>query len=172
MSPSEEHQDATLQHWEYVIEASVSVLQSMCDAAVTPCNAKSGGRSPDEDAVAAVISLVGDLEWSLWLEFPRQTAMGVARAFAGIEVPFESDEMGDATGELLNMIAGDVKTKLSRHGLMTTLSLPSVIRGRQLCILAQSDQPSEQSRLKLRWGEAWLGVATGLRVGDVREVGR
>ncbi len=172
MSASEEQQGSTLQYWEYVIESTVSVLQSMCDATVTPCPAKSGTRSIDEDAIAAVISLVGDIEWSIWAEFPRRTAIGVARAFAGVEVPFDSDEMGDATGELLNMIGGDVKTKLSRHGLMTKLSLPGVIRGRKLCILAQSDQPSEQGRLKMRWGEMWLGVAAGLRVGEAREVGR
>jgi len=44
-------------------------------------------------------------------------------------VPFESSDMGDAIGELANVIAGSVKARLDQRGAKANISLPTVLRG-------------------------------------------
>ena len=69
--------------------------------------------------VLSVISLVGGVDWSIFLGLPKDTAVALAKSFAGFDIPFESDDLGDAIGELSNILAGNVKARLDRVGIKT-----------------------------------------------------
>jgi CheY-specific phosphatase CheX len=79
--------------------------------------------------VIGVISFVGDPTWSMALLVPQETAPALARKFAGFDIPFDSPDMGDAVGELANVLAGDVVARLEMRRIKAQMSLPTVARG-------------------------------------------
>lgn len=81
------------------------------------------------DGVAGLISFVGKVSWTLAIGFPRATALEMAQKFAGCEIPFESLDMIDVMGELLNIVAGPTSAHLVAQGFETKMGLPSVVRG-------------------------------------------
>jgi CheY-specific phosphatase CheX len=81
------------------------------------------------DGVAGLISFVGKVSWTLAIGFPRSTALEMAQKFAGCEIPFESLDMIDVVGELLNIVAGPTSAHLVAQGFEAKMGLPSVVRG-------------------------------------------
>ena len=93
--------------------------------------------------VSAVIGLSGDVAGCVVLSLPMQTAITTAGKFAGVEVSPDHPDFSDALGKLANNVAEQSKAQL--NGLSVSISLPSVIVGREH-IVAQSRQ---QPRLSL-----------------------
>ena len=83
---------------------------------------------PPGEAAVGVLSLVGHPEWTVFLALPSGTAEDLVRRFAGFEVPFDSPDMDDATGEFANIFCGQLKAVLDQQGLVVELSLPTVLR--------------------------------------------
>lgn len=81
------------------------------------------------DGVVGLISFVGYVSWSLAIVFPRETVLAMAERFTGCEIPFESADMIDLTGELMNIVAGPTSAQLIAHGFDAKMGLPSVARG-------------------------------------------
>lgn len=165
-----DQQAAALQHGELVVAAIGKLFGSMFDADVEP----SGEFSSEllhEGAAASVVSLVGDVEMSIWLGFPRQTALRIVEIFAGDAVPFESEDLADAIGELANIVAGDTKSRLHAEGIKTQLSLPSVVLASDLQIFSQRDIPSRRIRFTSQWGDFWAEIVAGVKVGETRRAG-
>lgn len=80
--------------------------------------------------IVGIISFVGDLTWSIVLILPEATAEVMSKKFAGFDVPFESEDMGDVVGEMTNIIAGMVCGYLEKDCIQAQLSLPTVARGK------------------------------------------
>ncbi|HVM60237.1 MAG TPA: chemotaxis protein CheX [Verrucomicrobiae bacterium] len=116
-----------------LVEAVVSTIASVCKTQATPKAQRAEVRVDGEKIIASV-SLVGDVEMTVFLGMPSATAVALAEKFAGFKVPFESPDMADAIGELGNMIAGDLKIRLDRSGLKANISLPTVFRGQDLTV--------------------------------------
>ena len=79
--------------------------------------------------IDGIISFVGDLTWSLILVFPMESAEMMAKKFAGFDIPFDSEDMGDVVGELTNVLAGVLCGNLENEGVKSQMSLPTVTRG-------------------------------------------
>jgi CheY-specific phosphatase CheX len=143
-------------HGDVVPKALEQVMSSTCGVAIAPC-----ADDPDlasDGVIIAVISLVGDLEWSIFLGLPRRTAAALAQMFAGFEIPFESEDMGDAIGEVTNIMAGQVKAILDSRGLLVEISLPSVIRANNLEVLVQRGSAGQKTCYQSDLGKLWTGV--------------
>lgn len=84
------------------------------------------------EAVVGLISFVGKVSWSLAIALPRETATAMAQKFVGCEIPFESMDMIDLTGELLNIVAGPTSAYLVAQGFEAKMGLPSVSRGQDV----------------------------------------
>lgn len=147
------------EHTECVPQAAVEILNVTCGFTLEPTD--DPGNLTDDGLIIALISLVGDVEWSVFLGLPPGTATAVASAFAGFEIPYESEDMGDAIGELANVVAGQVKTLLDQRSVRVEISLPSVIRAQHLEVL------SRRAAIARRWcfqtpsGKLWTGVTVG-----------
>jgi CheY-specific phosphatase CheX len=113
------------------------------------------------EVVIAIISLVGQVEWSVFIGLPRATASALAAKFAGFEIPFESPDMGDAVGELANIIAGDVKARLDSRGVKADISLPTVIRAQDIHVLVQRNAHTMRNCFQSEVGPLWVGVTAG-----------
>jgi len=142
----------TLPHRECVIEGAIETLSSICG---TPVQASEsvGASLP---CIVAVVSLVGDMPCSVALGLPHDSAVAVAAKLAGFEIPFESSDMGDAIGEVANMIAGTVKAKLEQRGVSSSISLPSVMRCTSLEMLSYHKLPSHRWGLDSGCGPLWI----------------
>lgn len=111
------------------------------------------------EGVVGCISLVGDVDWSLVLSIPRATASELAGRFAGFEIPFDSPDMGDAVGEMANLLAGEVKVQLDGIGLAAEISLPQVFRGEIIEVLQLPHLPSRLLSFECSCGPLWVAVA-------------
>jgi CheY-specific phosphatase CheX len=81
------------------------------------------------DGVVGIISFMGTLPCSLILAFPSETITAMAHKFCGFEIEYDSADMLDMTGELVNVLAGPVSARLVAAGLQANMSLPTVARG-------------------------------------------
>lgn len=77
--------------------------------------------------VSAIIGLSGDVTGSVVLSLPTSTAKDLVEAFLGPGMDFSQEDMADAIGELVNMIAGGAKAEF--HGKDVSISTPTIIMG-------------------------------------------
>lgn len=89
--------------------------------------------------VSAIIGLSGDAVGAVVLCFPMKTAEAAATKFAGIELNSQHEDFADALGELANMVAGQAKAQL--EGLNVSISLPSVIIGKEHQVSQSKNRP-------------------------------
>ena len=150
-------QGSTLPHSECVEAAIKEILGSMCGLEISPLEDKdlsAGG------VLVAVISIMGEVQWSIFIGLPAKTAEALMVKFAGFEITFASDDMGDAVGELANILAGDVKRKLVAKGVKCNISLPSVIRAESLHVLVQRASTVARTCYSTDVGEFWTGLVS------------
>ncbi|MCK4626769.1 MAG: chemotaxis protein CheX [Phycisphaerae bacterium] len=147
------------EHIECVAEATTEIFNITCGLAITPLD-KDENLSGD-GVIIAIISLVGDVEWSVFLGLPRQTATAIAAKFAGFEIPFDSEDMGDAIGELANILGGQVKALLDRRSVEANISLPSVMRAENMHVLIQRSVSGVKTCFDSELGKLWTGAAVG-----------
>lgn len=139
----------SLEHQQLVFDAAAEALSSTCGVTLDP-QEEVGAFTPV--AFVAVISLVGDVEWTVSLRFLEGTAVGLAGAFAGFEIPADDPDMGDALGELANIVGGRAKARLDQHGIRGDISLPSVMRGDDISVLNYRDLPAVRRRFSTESG--------------------
>jgi chemotaxis protein CheX len=122
-----------------VRDSVIATLQAACG--VEPHYQGNDRNTCPCDGIAGIISLVGDVDWSLMLTLPSDSAVGVAQRFAGFEIEYDSEDMTDLIGEVANVIAGDVVARLEDVGVKTSLSLPMVVRGQHLNLMLPAGHP-------------------------------
>lgn len=91
-------------------------------------------RTDPPEALTALIGLTGRMKGSVALAFPESTAIEMARRLLGMD---EVDDMvDDAMAEMVNIVGGSAKVKLSDllGGEPIQLSLPTMIRGTNFAI--------------------------------------
>ena len=82
--------------------------------------------------ITGVVSISGAWQGSVVLECAHDHAVAAAEAmFAAEPGSLSADEVGDALGELTNMVGGNVKSLLPAP---STLSIPSVAEGDNLTV--------------------------------------
>lgn len=87
--------------------------------------------------VSAIIGMSGDVEGSVVLSFPRPTAQRIVSLFTGAEVGDADEELSDAVGELVNMIAGGAKAQFPSGAV--SISCPSVVIGSNHTVFGKKD---------------------------------
>ena len=79
--------------------------------------------------ISSMIGLGGDIRGLLSLHFPQSVATAITSGLLGVEVTDLDEDVKDATGELANMIAGNLKIILAEYGLSAELAIPHTIIG-------------------------------------------
>ena len=113
------------------------------------------------EGIVGIISLIGDLSWSVSLGMPKDTAINFSKAFAGFDIDYDSADMDDVTGELINVLAGDIVAQLDSIGLTVDMSLPTVARGSQM----EVHVPDRLPRIQLHYESTLGGFALNLTSG-------
>lgn len=113
---------------------------------------------PPSAGIVAIISLLADPLWAFALVLPKAVAPALAKKFVGFDIPFGSADMGDAVGELANVVAGDIVARLDRRGVKARMSLPMVASGIDVHLLMPSDAESKRLTFQVPDGVFWVDV--------------
>ncbi|NLW88016.1 MAG: chemotaxis protein CheX [Planctomycetes bacterium] len=151
------------EYWNCVTASAKDVFASTCGVQLEETPPEEG--CENESLVLAVIALVGDVEWSLFLGLPTGTAVEVAKKFAGFDIPIDSPDMGDAIGEMSNIFGGKVKAMLDPKGVKADISLPTVMRAEGLHMMSQRQTESQKTCYSSPMGKMWIGVVSGKNAG-------
>ena len=91
-------------------------------------------RANGELVVAGSVGFVGAANGMVYIFFGAGFAQELADRFLGSDEPGSSSEemVNDVVGELSNMVVGGVKSQLCDLGFSCVLTIPSVMRGRNL----------------------------------------
>lgn len=111
-------------------EATISVFNTMLSFQLE--REQLPGKMFNGDAhIAGAVGFTGDYNGIIYLYSSAVYARQMTCCLLGMkDEEIEGDEMvNDAMGELTNMIAGSVKSKLDNHGDQCTMTIPSVVRG-------------------------------------------
>lgn len=121
---------------------------------------------PDESSNAPLNGIIGniavfnpDFTFSLMIAIPKDTAVSLSEAFLGMEIEFESDDMGDLVGELANILAGDVAANMEEIGFRGQSSLPTATRGSDLRLFMPNKPPSAKMKFDGNLGPFVLNMA-------------
>ncbi len=94
-------------------------------------------RAPNH--VVTMIGLSGRVRGTVALVFPVETSRAVVEQLLGESVSDDSGDVADALAEIVNMVAGAGKAKLSELvGSTLELTLPTVVRGEEFEISSPS----------------------------------
>lgn len=85
---------------------------------------------------------------TLMLAIPKDAALFFSEVFIGMELPFESDDMGDLVGEISNILAGDVAANVEKVGFRGQSSLPTATRGSDLTLFMPNKPPTKKMKFK------------------------
>ncbi|MCS6861883.1 MAG: chemotaxis protein CheX [Abditibacteriales bacterium] len=143
---------------EAVQRATVATFSMICGE--EPSYIGDGNDRPKYDGLVGIISFTGDVPWSLMLGLPRETAMALAVKFTGMEIDFDSPDMGDVVGELANILAGDATAQLDAVGVTVQMSVPTAARGSDLEMLLPGGLPSVRLNFSSPDGNFWVKVVT------------
>jgi chemotaxis protein CheX len=124
------------------LEGTVNVLKTM--AFVEP---KPGAPYIKRDSVASgdisgIIGLTGGAKGSLALSFSEACILRIVSNMLGEEMAAINDDVADAVGEITNMVSGAARKILESGGLNINAAIPTVVMGRNHCIIHVLAGPS------------------------------
>jgi chemotaxis protein CheX len=86
--------------------------------------------------ISAIIGFSGEAQGSIAISFPKLTALKVVSAMLGTTIKVFDRDVSDAIGELVNIVAGNVKTEIPEFKL--SISLPQVVVGMEHVLSSQA----------------------------------
>jgi chemotaxis protein CheX len=112
------------------IQATIHVLQTM---AATQARAGKPFLKKDKIArgdVSAVIGLTGEVSGTVSVSFSEASILGIVSRMFGEAAGQLNAEIGDAVGEIANMISGQARQSLEGLGRSLKAAIPSVVMGK------------------------------------------
>ncbi len=155
-------------HGECVPKAFRQVLSEACGVRLTPEPVDETVRS--QEIVFGMLSVTGAVHWSVVAGFSRSAAAQVASNFAGLDVVQDDPELvGDAVGELTNIVGGRIRQRLADEGLEVQVSLPSVLSASEFRVLVQGrcKSATRHDHFDSPVGKMWTSVTAEMHPGLV-----
>jgi chemotaxis protein CheX len=152
--------------WKSVLDcASVEVFEMMAGARLTayvPPTLEPGAEavSQPQSGITAMVGLAGALCGMITIRCSSNTAIKLASKMAGDEAAKDPNIVGDAMGELCNMVAGNFKAKVTSLADHCMLSVPTVISGDNYVMQAAEPSESLQLALNLDNSPIWISLIT------------
>jgi len=90
--------------------------------------------------VIASIQIAGDINGIVVVVSSQAIAAQLTRNMLGTdEIPEDKTEIADCAGEIVNMIAGNIKTRCIDTGVNFFLSIPTVVYGKDMILSLQEE---------------------------------
>ena len=131
--------------WKTILEcATIEVFEMMANTRLQPTSAQPAEPAGDR---TAMVGMAGALCGMTTLRCSNQLALKLASLMLGSDAASNPATVGDALGELCNMVAGNFKSKVSNLADHCMLSVPTVITGESYSM--QTLNPVELFQLSL-----------------------
>ena len=133
--------DKMVQYIKPFVDVAVNAFANFVGCEVSPRNPHFlDSNKESEWDVSSVIGLSGALKGAVILSMKKELAIKITELLAGT-TPTEIDaDVVDAIGELVNIIAGNVKP-LIPNGEKVVISIPTVVKGKEHVIAWPGKQP-------------------------------
>ncbi len=144
----------TLSLRDVLLSSAKEVFESMVFLALEEVEEDMSGVA--DATLLGTITFRGDIEGCLGVCFSQACARDIAAGMLCLNSPdsLSDDDLTDAIGEIANMVMGAVKTHLQEEVKHISISIPSVVQGRQL---------------RSRPGDGTLRVVVNARIGQAHQ---
>ena len=92
--------------------------------------------------LTSMLGLGGGMRGTLAVHCPKEVATGITSAFLGMDIEEIDADVKDSIGEIVNMIAGNLKVTFAGVGIAIELAIPTSATGEaiRLCGLAGANR--------------------------------
>ena len=84
--------------------------------------------------ISGFIEISGDLSGTAAISFSKKSILGIVSAMFGEEMTEINEEINDAVGEISNMVAGHVTTKIGEMGKKVSVKFKEIKAGKDAVI--------------------------------------
>ncbi len=116
------------------IEGALHILDTTAFVKVKPEPPVLKTNSILQGDISGLLEISGDLEGTAAISFSEKSILGIVSAMFGEEMLEINDEITDAVGEISNMIAGHVTTKIAELDKKIKVKFTKVVIGRDQTI--------------------------------------
>jgi chemotaxis protein CheX len=146
-------------HADTAIQVVQDVFKTMLYSDVRESSSEDYNRR--STGVTAAIFFNGEWRGATYIECSEQQALCFTQQLMGIPSPTEIDsDVGDAMGELVNMVGGNLKSALPRG---VSLSLPCVLKGKDHNFHVCKVNESFRIAFAGEYGTFWITICTYVR---------
>lgn len=112
------------------IEGTLHILDTTALVKVKPEPPFLKGSAVHYGDISGLLTVEGDLDATVTISFTKKSILGIVSAMFGEEMTEINDEITDAVGEICNMVAGHVTTKIGELGKKVKVKFVKVVIGR------------------------------------------
>lgn len=117
------------------IEGTLHILDTTALVKVKPESPFLKKNTVHSGDISGFLTVEGDLEATVFISFTEKSILGIVSAMFGEEMTEIDEEIVDAVGEICNMVAGHVTTKIGELGKKVKVKFVKVVTGRNEKIL-------------------------------------
>ena len=111
------------------IEGTLHILDTTAFVKVKPESPFLKSTSKSSGDISGILDISGDVQGSAAISFSKTSILGIVSAMFGEEMTEINDEILDAVGEISNMVAGHVTTKIAEMDKKVKVKLDRVSVG-------------------------------------------
>jgi chemotaxis protein CheX len=132
------------QYIQPFIKVTESVFKDFCKTDVTPGRVYFVGKDEFQKSwdISGIIGLTGEAKGAVAISLKNITAFSITEILTNEKHDHLDADVTDSTGEIINIIAGNVKKELE-ESFKITISLPTIVKGPAHSIV----WPSEKTRI-------------------------
>ncbi|PID72016.1 MAG: chemotaxis protein CheX [Desulfobulbus propionicus] len=116
----------------YIVAATMEVFETMIFMDIQAGDMQVGNDIMVTADISSCIGLAGDVRGLVGVHCPGEVAMGITAAMLGMEFDEINEDVQDAVGEIVNMVAGGIKVGLAEQKKDTQLTVPTTVVGKSL----------------------------------------
>lgn len=105
-------------------------------------------KNSKNNQIICSIGFAGGIEGNVSLVFSNQTACLLVSKMLSMDIPEVSSDVLDGVGELVNMIAGGLKNRLTTSAYNFEISIPTTIQGQELELTTLKDSLKVMQRFE------------------------
>jgi chemotaxis protein CheX len=145
-------------HWKGILEcAAIEVFGMMANMELSvPAEQPEQPRGEQ----TAMVGLAGALCGMITIRCGKETAIKLATQMLGEDAKSNRSMVGDALGELCNMVAGNFKSKITSLADHCMMSVPTVIWGEDYVMQTVQANSGFQFALECKGSPVWFSLVT------------
>lgn len=147
---------------EYIEPFLTSLVNVLSVMAKTTCTAQKPFLKKDVTSYGDVTGLIGlageHVKGSLAISFPEKVILQIASRMLGEHFTVIDPTIVDMTSEIVNMVVGSAKSKLSENGHRFDMAIPSTVTGRNHTITHRTQGPVIVVPFESEVGEFFIEV--------------